>query len=108
MSLGLAQGAYIMTYPWSEAGYFFSKNNQYNPIHLYEIFDAYACLCKFKMFFLNIHMFPKILHWTPRVPMYEHTSWGGVFSKEVLICFNFSMTFIKIIQDYMGQINTFL
>jgi hypothetical protein len=64
----------------------------------------------------NWHMFVKICifcikrHiWPPGMPMYGLTPWGdGIFFKELLICFNFVMTFVMIIQDCRGQTGTFL
>ena len=41
--------------------------------------------------------------------MYGLNPWGkGIYFEELLICFNFSMTFAMIIQDIRGQIGTFL
>ena len=41
--------------------------------------------------------------------MYGLTPWGkGIYFEELLICFNFNMTFAIIIQDIRGRIETFL
>ncbi len=41
--------------------------------------------------------------------MYGLTPWGdGIYFEELLLCFNLIMTFVMIIQDYMGQTGTFL
>ena len=41
--------------------------------------------------------------------LYGLTPWGnGTYFGEILLCFNFNMTFAMIIQDFGGQIGAFL
>ena len=41
--------------------------------------------------------------------MYGLTPWSdGIFFEEILLCFNFNMTFAMIIEDLGGQIGTYL
>ena len=68
---------------------------------MYEIFDAYAFFIKVYIIFLKHYIGP------PGCVCMNICPGVDVFSKEVLISFNFSMTFIKIIKDCMGQINIF-
>ncbi len=61
-------------------------------------------------FFLQICIFYLTCDiWPPGVPMYGLTPWSdGIFFEEQLIRFNFSMTYVMIIQDCRGQISDFL
>ena len=54
------------------------------------------------IFFIKKRIFWRKCHiWPPGVLMYGLTPWGnGIYFEKLLICFNFNMTFAKIIQDF--------
>ena len=106
------RGAYVLNYPPPPRGkgiYFeqlllcFNFNmTSFNNIKYFEVKLTHF-LSK------NVNLAKKIQTWPLVVLMYGLTPWGkGICFEELLICFNFNMTFATIIQNIRGQIGTFL
>ena len=60
-------------------------------------------------FYRNMHILPKMSHLTPRGAYVLNYSLGqGIYFEQLLICFNFNMTFVINIQYFDVKLTHFL
>ena len=91
------RGAYVWTYPL-EWWYFFRRTINMLQFKYDFCYDYFRFRGSNSYIFIKIRIFCQKRHiWPPGVLMYGLTPWcDGIFFEELLICFNFSMTFVMI------------